>query len=85
MRKPRPSRGAGMNSQPDVPGRRGAEFPWLRGDAERYSRLGGRLSSLRRAYVQRVFFCLVIVIAILAAPAVASAHAVLASSQPQAG
>ena len=44
MRKPRPSRGAGMNSRPDVPGRRGAEFPWLRGDAERYARLGKRMA-----------------------------------------
>ena len=46
---------------------------------------GGRLSSRRRACAQRVVFGLVIVLAILAAPAVASAHAVLASSQPRAG
>ncbi len=33
-----------MNSQPDGPGRRGPESPRLRGDAERYARLGIRMA-----------------------------------------
>ncbi len=44
MRKPRPSRGAGMNSQPDGPERRGPELPWLGGDAERHARLCKRMA-----------------------------------------
>ena len=46
MRKPRLSPGAEMNSQPDRPGRRGPASPWLRGDAERYARLGKRMALL---------------------------------------
>ncbi len=39
----------------------------------------------RRAFMQEIVLCLVIILAVLATPAVASAHAVLASSDPQAG
>jgi copper transport protein len=44
-----------------------------------------RLNRRRRSCMQKVVLCLVIILAVLAAPAVASAHAVLASSQPRAG
>src|SRR6266545_3431670 len=44
-----------------------------------------RLNRRRRSCMQKVVLCLVIILAVLAAPAVASAHAVLASSQPWAG
>jgi len=44
-----------------------------------------RLNRRRLTFMRKLVLCLVIILAILAAPAVASAHAVLASSQPRAG